>query len=62
MSEGAVNEPFFLFSICLSDNCYLFNGIINFHNCRYMSNENPKIYHEIHTQHPKKINLRAVVL
>lgn len=60
MSERAIADQHFLFNICFSDECSFFlNGIVNRHNCRYWSDSNPSIFHEVHTQHPQKLNVWA---
>ncbi|CAH2016044.1 unnamed protein product [Acanthoscelides obtectus] len=33
--------------------------MINRHKCRYWSDSNPRIYHEVHTQQPQKLNVWA---
>jgi hypothetical protein len=60
MSERAGNDPQFLFNICFSDECSFFlNGTVNRHNCRYWSDSNPRVFHEVHTQQPEKLNVWA---
>ncbi|CAH1991364.1 unnamed protein product [Acanthoscelides obtectus] len=34
-------------------------NLLNRHNCRYWSDSNPRIYHEVHTQQPQKLNVWA---
>ncbi|XP_066149124.1 uncharacterized protein [Euwallacea fornicatus] len=58
MSEKMINNPDYLFNVCFSDECTLFlNGTVNRHNCRYWSDTNRRIYHEVHTQRPQKLNV-----
>lgn len=58
MSERIINNPDLVFNICFSDECSFFlNGTVNRHNCRYWSDENPHLFHEVHTQHPEKLNV-----
>lgn len=60
VSERIINNPNWLFNICFSDECSFFvNGNVNRHNCRYWSDENPHVFHEVHTQHPEKLNVWA---
>jgi len=60
MSEIVINDPNYLFNVCFSDECSFFlNGTVNRHNCRYWSDTNPRIYNEVHTQHPQKLNVWA---
>ena len=60
MSEMIMNDANLLFNTCFSDECSFFlNGAVNRHNCRYWSDSNPRIYHEVHTQHPQKLNVWA---
>jgi Helix-turn-helix domain (DUF4817) len=60
LSERAIENPHFLFNICFSDECSFFlNGTVNRHNCRYWADSNPHIFHEVHTQHPQKLNVWA---
>lgn len=60
MSERIINDEHFLFNTCFSDECSFFlNGVVNRHNCRYWSDFNPRIYHEVHTQQPQKLNVWA---
>lgn len=60
MSERIINDEHFLFNTCFSDECSFFlNGVVNRHNCRYWSDSNPRIYHEVHTQQPQKLNVWA---
>lgn len=60
VSERAIENPHFLFNICFSDECSFFlNGTVNRHNCRYWSDFNPRIFHEVHTQRPQKLNVWA---
>ncbi|KAJ8922531.1 hypothetical protein NQ315_007561 [Exocentrus adspersus] len=62
VSERAINNENFLFNVCFSDECTFFlNGEINRHNCRYWADTNPRIFHEVHTQHPQKLNVWAVM-
>lgn len=57
-SERTINNPNFLFNICFSDECSFFlNGIVNRQNCRYWSDAHPRIFHEVHTQNPQKLNV-----
>lgn len=58
--EQATNDQHFLFNVCFSDECSFFlNGTVNRHNCRYWADSNPRIFHEVHTQHPEKLNVWA---
>ena len=60
MSQLILNHPNYLLNICFSDECSFFvNGTVNRHNCRYWSDTNPRIYHEVHTQNPQKLNVWA---
>lgn len=60
MSERILANANFLFNICFSDECtFYLNSTVNRHNCRYWSDVNPKIFHEVHTQHPLKLNVWA---
>ncbi|CAH1962421.1 unnamed protein product [Acanthoscelides obtectus] len=36
-----------------------YEDMINRHNCRYWFDSNPRIYHEVHTQQPQKLNVWA---
>lgn len=36
---------------------FYLNGIVNWHNSRYWPNETPRIFREVHTQHPQKLNV-----
>lgn len=48
----------FLFNICFSDEATFFlNSTVNRHNCRYWSDANPHVFHEVHTQFPQKLNV-----
>lgn len=58
VSEIINNNQNYIFDICFSDECsFYLNGIVNRHNCRYWSDENPRIFHEVRTQHPQKFNV-----
>lgn len=60
MVERLINNPNYLFNICFSDECSFFlNSTVNRHNCRYWSDANPRIFHEVHTQTPQKLNVWA---
>lgn len=60
MTDKINTNPNFLFNICFSDECSFFvNGTVNRHNCRYWADENPRVFHETHTQHPLKLNVWA---
>nr|CAH7738443.1 unnamed protein product [Callosobruchus chinensis] len=60
MSQLILNHPNYLLNVCFSDECSFFvNGTVNRHNCRYWSDTNPRIYHEVHTQNPQKLNVWA---
>lgn len=53
-------EPGTIKNICFSDECTFFlNGEVNKQNCRYWSDENPRLFREGHTQHPQKTNVWA---
>ena len=50
-------------NICFSDECTFFlNGNVNKQNCRYWSDENPRVFREGHTQYPQKVNVWAGIL
>ena len=54
------NDNNFLFNVCFSDECTFFlNGVVNRHNCRYWADDNPRVFHEVHTQNPQKLNVWA---
>lgn len=38
------------------------NGVVNRHNYRFLSQENPHWIHEAHTQHPQKVNVWAGII
>lgn len=60
MTERIDADANFLFNICFSDECTFFlNSTVNRHNCRFWSDVNPRIFHEVHTQHPLKLNVWA---
>lgn len=60
MSDRIINNPNLLFNVCFSDECSFFiNGTVNRHNCRYWSDNNPRLFHEVHTQYPEKLNVWA---
>ncbi|XP_050307733.1 uncharacterized protein LOC126744391 isoform X2 [Anthonomus grandis grandis] len=60
MSERIINDPNFLFNTCFSDESSFFlNGLVNRHTCRYWSDNNPRVYREVHTQYPQKLNVWA---
>lgn len=60
MSALIARNPDFTFNTCFSDECSFFlNGMINRHNCRFWSDTNPRIFREIHTQYPQKLNVWA---
>lgn len=60
ISERVANNNNFLFNVCFSDECTFFlNGVVNRHNCRYWAENNPRVFHEVHTQHPQKLNVWA---
>lgn len=62
MSEKIINNPNCTYNICFSDECSFFvDGTVNRHNCRYWADTNPRIFREVHTQHPQKINVWAGV-
>ncbi|CAH2013085.1 unnamed protein product, partial [Acanthoscelides obtectus] len=52
-----------MINTCFSDECsFLLNGVVNRHNCRYWSDSNPRIYHEVHTQQSQKLNVWAAII
>lgn len=57
--ETMINgEADLLDRICFSDESTFFlNGLVNRHNCRYWSTENPHEFREAHTQYPQKLNV-----
>lgn len=60
MSERAIQDLNFLFNICFSDECsFYLNGTVNRHNCRYWSDSNPRVFHQVQTQYPEKLNVWA---
>lgn len=60
ISETTTTNPRFLFNVCFSDECSFFlSGTVNRHNCRYWSDSNPRIFQEVHTQYPEKLNVWA---
>lgn len=60
VSEIINNNHNYIFDICFSDECSLyFNGTVSRHNCRYRSDENPRVFREVHTQHHQKLNVWA---
>lgn len=60
VSEMINDNQNYMFDICFSDECsFYLNGIVNRHNCRYWSDENPRLFREVHTQHPQKLNVWA---
>lgn len=60
MTDKINTNANFLFNICFSDECSFFvNGTVNRHNCRYWADENPRVFHETHTQYPLKLNVWA---
>lgn len=60
VSEMINGNQNYMFDICFSDECsFYLNGIVNRHNCRYWSDENPRLFREVHTQHPEKLNVWA---
>lgn len=60
MSQRIIDTRQFLFNICFSDESSFFlNGTVNRHNCRFWSDENPHVFHEVHTQTPQKVNVWA---
>ncbi|XP_067130452.1 uncharacterized protein [Centruroides vittatus] len=60
MTERLRIDVDYLFNICFSDECTFFlNSTVNRHNCRYWSDNNPSIFHEVHSQTPQKLNVWA---
>lgn len=60
MTARIADNGNFLFNICFSDECTFFlNSTVNRHNCRYWADTNPRIFHEVHTQTPQKLNVWA---
>lgn len=58
MTARITADQNFLFNICFSDECtFYLNSTVNRHNCRYWSDSNPRIFHEVHTQNPEKLNV-----
>ncbi|EFN75055.1 hypothetical protein EAI_00917, partial [Harpegnathos saltator] len=53
------NNQFFTW-ICFSDETtFELNGLVNRHNLRYWTDENPYWMRNCHTQYPQKINVLA---
>lgn len=60
MSERVTANPNYLYNVCFSDECSFFlNGTVNRHNCRYWADANPRLFHEVYTQQPQKLNVWA---
>lgn len=60
ISQRITDSRHFLYNICFSDESSFFlNGTVNRHNCRFWSDENPHVFHEVHTQTPQKLNVWA---
>lgn len=60
IQQKIVEDPYFVKHTCFSDEAtFVLNGEVNRHNSRYWCPENPLIAHEIHTQHPQKLNVWA---
>lgn len=38
---------------------FTLTAFANRNNCRYWSDENPRVFHEVHTQHPQKVKVWA---
>lgn len=51
-------DEHFASNVVFSDEAtFCLNGLVNRHNSRYWSSENPHWIHEAHTQHPQKLNV-----
>ena len=58
ISERIIDNPNYLFHICFSEECsFSLNGEVNRHNGLYWSDNNPRIFREVHTQHPENLNV-----
>lgn len=54
------NDRNFIQNLIFSDEAtFYLNGMVNRHNCRYWSTENPRWVEEAHTQYPEKLNVWA---
>lgn len=63
MMEICNNNNNFARNILFSDEAtFNLNGVVNRHNCRYWSNQNPHWYQEAHTQNPQKVNVWAGIV
>lgn len=63
MMDKCNRNPFFSRKILFSDEAtFYLNGVVNRHNYRYWSNDNPHWTVDAHTQWPKKLNVWAGIL
>ena len=63
MTAKIIAEPRLIKNICFSDECtFNLNGQVNKQNCRYWSDENPRVFREGYTEYPQKVNVWAGIL
>jgi transposase len=53
------NEDFSKCIVFSDEATFMLNGVVNRHNCRYWSDENPHWMREVRTQNPQKLNVWA---
>lgn len=63
MMDRIEEQPDLIDKILFSDEAtFHMNGVVNRHNCRYWSNENPHWMEQDHTQYPQKLNVWAGII
>lgn len=63
MTERINNNTISVKNVCFSDeSSFSLHGLVNRHNCRYWSDENPHEFRELNTQYPQKVNVWAGIL